>query len=100
MTSTLVPPRNTFVLRFWWSDTVDDTRSTNRHVWRVRVEHLQSGEVMNLQDVHTLLAFIERFTGPLFSAAGEMTASSAQNREEQARNDANQQEAEKHRGFS
>ncbi len=51
--SSPVSPASTFVVRFWWDRSGDESR------WRGRIEHVQSGESASCLDLESILAFIQ-----------------------------------------
>lgn len=54
---------DSFVLRIWWEQ--NNARADGPPHWRAWVQHVHSGEAAYVQDVATLLAFIERRAGQL-----------------------------------
>ncbi len=51
-----------FLVRVWWETDVPSKEST---LWRGYVRHIPSGEAVYVRTLEDLVAFIERWTGPL-----------------------------------
>ncbi len=56
---------NSFVVRIWWENSEADAE--DEPVWRAWVQHIHSGEEAYVRNIAGLLAFFERWTGPLGS---------------------------------
>lgn len=64
---TSAPPcRAAFVLRIWWEEA--DAAGDDQPRWRAWVQHVRSRETAWVQDVASLLEFIEHGAGKLSSA--------------------------------
>ncbi len=55
-------PNVSFILRIWWEE---EEAGGGRHFWRGWVQHVRSGESTYVQDLESLLDFIERWAGRL-----------------------------------
>ncbi len=67
--SSMEPPQNTFVIRFWWELPKGGPPHARR--WRGRIEHLQSGEALAFDDCAQVLVFIKRFVATIDSAKAD-----------------------------
>ncbi len=56
------PQSGQFLVRVWWET---DDPSKELVMWRGYVRHIPSGEAVYVRTLRDLVAFIERWTGPL-----------------------------------